>query len=498
MSKGKPIFVSAVLLTIVNLLLRFVSTGFQVFLSSRIGAEGIGLLQLVLSISVMATVAGMAGIRTATMYLTAEEIGKNQIFNIRSILSGCIVYSILCSGLICGLLLISAPYLATYWIGNPETADSIRVFAAFLPVNCLTGVMVGYFTGSQRIRTLAAVEVAEQIGSMLCTVLLLNTWAGHDPSKCAFSVILGSGISSCFTLGSLTILRIKEHPPKGARLPVRKRILDISLPLAVADNLRTGITTIENLIVPKRLALFEGTISPLAAFGTVCGMVFPILMFPVAILYGMTELLVPELARCRAANSQIRIEYLVKRGLRIALLYGTLCAGSLFLTSNSLCMRFYGSQEAGTYLKLFAPLAAMLYCDAVTDSMIKGLGQQRASVRYNILTNSMDVLFLYFLLPKYGMNGYFWSFLVTHTVNFLFSIRRLLKISQVEIDWKIPAVTIAVTLFSVWIAGLASHALLAAIAFILLYSTGLWVTGILNRDDIAWLHGLIQTKNGGR
>ena len=70
------------MLTGVNLLLRMVSTSFQVFLSGRIGAAGIGLLQLVLSVGSLAMTAGIAGIRTATMYLTAEELGKRRPGNV--------------------------------------------------------------------------------------------------------------------------------------------------------------------------------------------------------------------------------------------------------------------------------------------------------------------------------------------------------------------------------------------------------------------------------
>ena len=95
----------------------------------------------------------------------------------------------------------------------------------------------------------------------------------------------------------------------------------------------------ENLMVPKRLALYAGTLSPLAAFGTVCGMVFPILMFPTVFLYGLTELLIPELARCNAVGSTTRIRYLATRSLRIALLYGTICACMLFRIAKPLCLR---------------------------------------------------------------------------------------------------------------------------------------------------------------
>ena len=59
MPKKLPIFYNALLLTGVNLVLRFVSTGFQVYLSGKIGAAGIGLLQLVLSVGGLALTAGM-------------------------------------------------------------------------------------------------------------------------------------------------------------------------------------------------------------------------------------------------------------------------------------------------------------------------------------------------------------------------------------------------------------------------------------------------------
>ena len=70
MSGRKPIFYSALMLTGVNLLLRFAGTSFQVYISGRLGAAGVGLLQLVLSVGSLAMIASIGGIRTAAMYLT--------------------------------------------------------------------------------------------------------------------------------------------------------------------------------------------------------------------------------------------------------------------------------------------------------------------------------------------------------------------------------------------------------------------------------------------
>ena len=332
--KSIPIFYSALMLTAVNLLLRFVSTSFQVFVSGRIGPAGVGLLQLVLSVGAMSVTAGIAGIRTTTMYLTAEELGKKRPQNVRWVLRGCFLYAILAAGAVAIGLYAFAPQIAEHWLGHPDTASALRLYACFLPVTCMCGVMTGYFTAANRIGTLASVEVAEQALSLGITMSLLTLWAEDDPVRACFSIILVSGMGNMLTLLTLLYLRWRQRTAAGPQIPVRSRLLRCAVPLALADDLKAGISTTENLMVPKRLSLYAGELTPLAAFGIVTGMVFPVLMFPAAILFALAELLIPELARCQAAGSRNRIRYLTGRTLRVALIYGLTCGGILYLLAE--------------------------------------------------------------------------------------------------------------------------------------------------------------------
>ncbi len=493
MRKKLPIFYSALVLTGVNLLLRFVSTGFQVYLSGRVGAAGIGLLQLVLSVGMLAMTAGMAGIRTATMYLTAGQLGRKRPENIRWVLGGCVQYSLICSCTVSLILWSVSTQVAALWVGEPAVASTIRLFAVFLPVNCLCGVLCGYFTAANRIGTLAAVEVAEQLCSMVLTLgLLMNV--GDNAVRACRAVVTGSGLSSCITLCALIILRWQEHASAGPRLSVRRPLLETAVPLAVADVFKSGISTTENLMVPKRLALFAGITDPLAEFGTVCGMVFPVLMFPAAILYALAELLIPELARCHAAGSQNRIRYLARRSLRLAILYGCLFAGAQFLFSKDLCLALYQSEAAGYHLRQYALLIPMLYCDAVTDAMVKGLGQQTACVRYNIFTSTLDVIFLFLLLPRYGMAGYFCSFLVTHAINFALSIRRLLRLTGPVLSPAMPLLSLLATAAAVLLAGMLQTMILRALAYMLTLGSLLVLLRVVGKEDLHWIYGLVQKK----
>lgn len=494
MPKRIPIFYSALLLTGVNLLLRLVGTSFQVYISGRIGPAGVGLLQLVMSVGNLAMVAGMGGIRTAAMYLTAEELGRKKPEKVTWVLSSCFLYSICLSGAAAAALYGFAPRIASGWIGNAETVWALRLLAAFLPVTCLCGVMTGYFTAANRIGTLAAVEVGEQFISMAGTLAALSLWAGSNAARACQCVVLGSSLGGCFTLLCLILLRFRENIRPGEKIPVGRRLFAAAVPLALADVVKSGINTTENLMVPKRLAQNRNVAQPLAAFGIVSGMVFPVIMFPACILFGLAELLIPELARCAAAGSQRRISYLVRRSLKVAMLYGLLFSGLVFLLSDLLCQRLYGSREAAEEMRLYALLIPMLYCDAVTDAMTKGLGQQKLCVRNNILTSALDVVLLYILLPKYGMQGYFASFLVTHLLNFTLSIRLLLRITGERIPASLPALGCAAALAALWGASHMATPLSRCAAFLGLLGSLWWLLGVTGQEDLIWARGLIRRR----
>ena len=106
----------------------------------------------------------------------------------------------------------------------------------------------------------------------------------------------------------------------------------------------------------------------------------------------------------------------------------------------------------------------------------------------------MDVSFLYVLLPRYGIIGYFLSFLVTHVINFILSIRRLTKISKIQIPWYIPMFTISAGLASAWTAGFVSHSLLRAATYVVLLFCLLFLSKVLNAEDLKWIKGLVYKK----
>ena len=135
----------------------------------------------------------------------------------------------------------------------------------------------------------------------------------------------------------------------------------------------------------------------------------------------------------------------------------------------------------------------MLYLDAITDGMLKGLAEQVSCVRINTLTSLLDVVFLFVLLPRWGIGGYLFSFIVTHAVNLFLSLRRLLRSSDCRPgvrDLLMPPVCALLALLPA--AVLPSHTVMKSAVFLLLLSALYLLSQALSPYDFRWVRRVLR------
>lgn len=430
-----PMLLNALLLTLANLAMRGVTMLFQAYLTGQLGAAGIGLLQLILTVNAFAVTVGTSGLRVAAMYLSAEEYGLRRFHGIRRAMAWCIGAGLALSALVGAVMAVFAQPLAHHWVKDLQAEASLRLLGATLPLTCLSTILAGYFTACGKVKRLVAVEIADRILSAFLTVWLLKLGVPGDLSHACVSIVGGSALASVFSVAVLLGLMaadLRRFSRDPGEFHMGRRLWRLCLPVALNDYLRSGLGTLEQFLIPHGLTRSGGSrTQALADYGTIHGMVFPLMMLPNTVLYSVADLLVPALARCRAEKNQARLRSMTGRCLESSLLYAATVAGLLFVLAPSLGLLIYDSADAGHYLRLFAPLVPVLYLDCIVDGMHKGLGQQIYCVRVNTLTNLMDVILLFLLLPRFGIGGYFFTYTFTHVVNFYLSLRRLLELSQV-------------------------------------------------------------------
>ena len=309
-----------------------------------------------------------------------------------------LLYGLILSLAVTLVLYALSDFLAQTWVGDATAALPLRILAVFLPVNCLWSVLAGYYT-ARRITELVILEFLERLLSIGLVVFFLGTGFGTlDPCTAIF---LGSLIA---TTASFLFLLWRYHRsihyvtplPLG---PMMHRLLKLTIPLGFNDILRSGLSTLENILVPKGCKRAEARATkPLppmvrsAAWYSRHYVSQRDSLFPQR-SFG------PEMARSRAKSRNQRIQFLADKCLRLTMLFAMATAGLCFLLGEELGLLLFGSLEAGIYIRIFAPLILLLYVDAITDGMLKGLSQQIHSVRYNTITSILDVAMIYLLLP---------------------------------------------------------------------------------------------------
>ena len=172
--RAKRFIYNTLLLTIASLAIRGIGLAFQVFLSNRIGAAGIGLFQLIMSVQILAVTFAVSGIRFAVCRLVSEEIGLDNPAGIRAAVRRCIVYALSFS-LTAGIILFFGAYrIGAIWVGDERTVLSLKILAFTLPLIALSSVMGGYFTAVQRIVKFSSSQIFENLVRVFSVIMLLR------------------------------------------------------------------------------------------------------------------------------------------------------------------------------------------------------------------------------------------------------------------------------------------------------------------------------------
>ncbi|MBQ7320684.1 MAG: polysaccharide biosynthesis protein [Clostridia bacterium] len=440
MKKLHQFLINAILLSGVALLMRSVGVIFQVYIANRVGAEALGLYGLFSGVYGFSITFATSGIHLAATRLTAEALDNSQApYGIRKGMQKCFLYS-LCFGSCAAIGLYSlAPILSLRLLDEIRVLRPLRILAfALLPIS-LSSAMNGYFTACRRVYKNAVAQVFEQAVRIGATVAVLGLLCRDpDPEKACISLVIGSTVAeiSSFLL-SLVLYCVDIHRqakiPTHSNFSVTRKLCGIAMPVAFSSYIRSGLLTLEHALIPQGLRKSGASREDaLKSYGILNSMVFPVILFPTALIGSFSGLLVPELAECRAKNNRREISYIAERVYSLALWFSIGTAAVLCCFAEEFGAVIYNNAQAARYIRLLSPLIPVMYLDTTTDAMLKGLGQQVYSMAINIADSLISVILVLLLLPNMGIDGYVLTVYIAELFNTTCSVVRLWNVSDMR------------------------------------------------------------------
>ena len=414
---------------------------FGVYISNKIGTEAVGIYQLIMSVYMFAITLANSGINLATTRIVSEQDAFGMEAGIKKAMRKCLTYSLVMGCLASILLFSFSSFIATYYLHSKISPIPLRILAISLPFLSLSSCTNGYFSALRKVKKTVCAQVLEEFFKIFLVSFLLNYFMPSGLEYACISLVLGSTISEIlsFLLLFLLFLIDKKKLTSSSYKDTNytKQILKIALPISFTSYMRSGLSTLKQLLIP--IGLEKSGLScevALSSYGIINGMVMPLIMFPCSFISSFSSLLIPEFSYMNAKCETQKMNFVLNRILKLCFIFSFLIMGIFWCFAEELNSIIYPNIDISFYIKLLCPLIVLMYIDNIVDSILKGLDKQVSVMGINIIDLISSIFLIYFLLPLQGIKGYIVVLFVSEIVNGLLSLLLLIKHTNLKIDFE--------------------------------------------------------------
>lgn len=438
-NKFGPIITGTAILTIASLATRIIGFFYRMFLSANFGEEGMGVYQLTSPVLALTYALCISGFQTAISKYVAANEGQGQsrsaVYTLLYGLLFSLCFSIPCTALV---------YLNADWIGQTllseaRTAPLIRIIALSIPLSCVHSCLNGYFLGRKKAGISATTQLFEQIVRVLSVFTICHclTTKGQTPplSIAAIGLLAGESASTVLSviLFSNSLHKIETISPTSYRHKLsvlRNNIIKMALLINANRIIVNFFASAETIMLPQSLQKSGLSASDaLSLYGVLCGMVLPLLLFPNALTGSVSAMLLPTISEANEKNQTERIRSITNKTFLFCFGLGLLCMIFFLFCGNFLGRTMFHSEAAGEYIVKLSFICPLLYLSSALNSILNGKGKTVQCLITQVLGLSIRILFLWFLIPAYGIHAYILGLIVSQfisTVLCLFFLKKYL------------------------------------------------------------------------
>jgi len=415
-----------------------------------------------------------------------------------------------------GLLAVAAPFIASFQ-HSPEILAPLLVMTGVLFVYGVYAPLIGYFNGRRQFTRQAALDI---VAATLRTAGLLGAGALFVKYGATFAAsvstspgVLGATVGAvCAASGVfLLALRWSGTGATGAGGPTVRAYVASIVPIMVAQLFTNALMQADIFILGRYLSIAAADLPDGAKQANEWVAVYRacqlFAFLPYQLLFSVTQILFPMLAKANAEDGPERVKELVARGSRIGAIVCGLLVSVIVALPYPLIRFAYGSEvahrgDATLWLLAFGQAAFAMTALAMT--ILVSLGRERVAMLLTATSLALLVSACSYCLPRAVYRGApLWLPLLGAAVAATWALMSALAIAVVVIrrvagtfiPWKTALrVGLCIAAFSPLSRVLFTESRMVTIAYALmiaiLYVAALIATRELGRSDLEMLLAL--------
>ena len=409
------------ILVLTGLSTRLLGFYYRIFLSAQIGAEGIGLYQMIFPIYILCMSICSSGIQLGI----CQQVSKNELKGKSSLFTGLLIT--LPISIICSLIIYSgSDFLAIHYLNEPRCQPLLMLLSFCIPFATIHNCINGYFLGFQNAAIPGITQLIEQIGRILVVYILFassNSAFNSSPENLALIAVIGllasEIISTIFSIGAFYISLIKKNslPKTYKHYKLRKSLSElakISIPISMTNISLSIVHSVEASAIPLFLNKYGLTTSQsISTYGILTAMAMPFILFPTTITCAVAKMLLPMISKYTSMGNSAKVKHLTYNTLKYCSLFGLFCTLFFLFSGRFIGIFFFHSSDAGSFITILAWLCPFIFISTTLGSILNGLGFTKTTFYHNLFAALLRLSFILILIPIIGIKGYLWGILAS-------------------------------------------------------------------------------------
>ena len=423
---------------------RIIGFFYRIFLAQTIGAEALGIYQLIAPVFAMCFALTASSIQTSISKFVGDACGKNAgtsqgEITARGYLLLGLVISCTASVIVGIFLYTQSDWIALHFLGELRCAPLLSLLSFSMLPCCIHACINGYYYGKKRAGIPSFCQLVEQLARVGSVWLIYQYTLEKGMELTAFHAVAGLVTGECSGLiTSLIAMSLEKRLPghsyhtlSGQWKTMGKLFASMAVPLTINRVTTALFNSLENLLIPQKLQAFGYSASDaLSIFGILTGMTMSIILFPSVLTNSFSVLLLPAVSEAHSAHNQKqnRKNKAKKQSVQDCFFYRS---RNLFLVfGDRMGEVLFHNTLAGNFICQLSWLCPLLYVTSLLNSILHGLGNARQVLFVTLLACMIRICMILFLVPQYGIDAYLWGMLLSFVFAAIADILLLMPYSR--------------------------------------------------------------------
>lgn len=398
---------------------------YRIVLSRLLGAEGLGLYQVALSLFALFLTLGTGGIPiTVSRMISKSKAEKDGLGEQASVSAG-VTLALLLTLPVC-LLFWGLGNKANFLFSDERPLSVFQILLAGLTFSSVYAVIRGHFWGNKQFLAPSVLELAEETVMVIAGVLLLRKVPTPliGAQKAAWAAVISYAFSFTASLVWFFVCGGKLSSPKKHLKPLFDAVLPITSVRASGSLVNSAIAVLLPAML-VRAGLSES--DALKMFGIVTGMVMPILFIPSTLIGSLSLVLVPELSEDFYRNRLKRLRANLERGLRASVYIACALIPFFYAFGKDLGCIAFSDVTAGEMIRKSCIVLLPMSITMITTSMLNSMGFEKQTFLFYFIGAAAMLLCVLFLPAFCGVYAYVIGLGVSFLLNAVCNVVLLCK-----------------------------------------------------------------------